>query len=658
MRVRLRLFALPLLAALGWCVSAAAQESAAAKSPLDELLDTPISTAAKYDQPMNDVAASVTIFTAEEIARNGWYTLADALSSSRGVYTTYDRAYTYLGVRGVGLPSDYNDRILVLLDGVPLLENVSGSVGIGTMLAIDLSNFSRIEFIRGPGSVLYGTTAMFGVINLITKDAGERSSITAGVGSGGLATAAAHGGRTFGDLKVTASLSWQESAGKTLYYPEFDRPETNDGVVRKRDYDDYHSLLATAAWRDLRLLVLSSNRYKGVPTGSWGTVFGADQKLTDGRQLIALDWTRQLGVGKNLSARIYRDDYVYRGIYPIVVQEFADRTDSRREVAELRYVWDVRPNHRVTIGGEYSNNRDAEYKWRVGGAQYSVGDPYESTALYLQDEAQLTKRFSLTLGARYDRFLTTDAADGIVNDRPGNTITPRGAAIFQINPGSSLKLLYGRAFRQPTVYELEFGDEPSSGFLPAGELRPEEIATSELVWEQRMHSDLLLTASVFRSHIRRLIQLQPIGELFRFENAGEVESTGGEVQLDYRRNDGVWSYLSYSAQHTEIAEEPMINSPRNLWKAGVSTSTSHRFFGAAEMRYESGRLTYGGSRTDSTLLTNFNFGAAITPSVSLTLGIRNAFDVRYATPGGTEHVQDSLTQDGRSFLFRVKVTSR
>ena len=111
--------------------------------PLDDLLNTRISTASKYEQRVTDVPASVTVITAEEIARNGWHTLADALASVAGVNLTYDRGYTYLGARGVGLPKDYNNRFLILLNGQPMTDGVLSAIDVGTALGVDLG--ARLE---------------------------------------------------------------------------------------------------------------------------------------------------------------------------------------------------------------------------------------------------------------------------------------------------------------------------------------------------------------------------------------------------------------------------------------------------------------------------------------------------------------------------------
>src|SRR2546423_1922845 len=146
-----------------------ADEKPSGKLPLDQLLETPISTAAKYDQQLSSVAASVSVITAEEIERYGWTTLPEALQAVRGFYITYDRTYAYIGLRGIGRPTDFNSRILILIDGHRLNNSMFGTAQAD--LSMDLSSVEKIEIVRGPGSALYGTHAMLAVINVITKGA-------------------------------------------------------------------------------------------------------------------------------------------------------------------------------------------------------------------------------------------------------------------------------------------------------------------------------------------------------------------------------------------------------------------------------------------------------------------------------------------------------
>src|SRR6185295_11503759 len=128
---------------------------------LDSLLNTPVSTAAKYAQGVRQVAGSVTIVTAEDIRRFGYRTLRDVLNSMAGVYITNPRSYESVGIRGFGRLSDYNTRMLLLIDGHAVYESMWGQAMLGDELALNLSAVERIELIRGPSSALYGTGAMF-----------------------------------------------------------------------------------------------------------------------------------------------------------------------------------------------------------------------------------------------------------------------------------------------------------------------------------------------------------------------------------------------------------------------------------------------------------------------------------------------------------------
>ncbi|HWA15568.1 MAG TPA: Plug domain-containing protein, partial [Gemmatimonadales bacterium] len=122
---------------------------------LDSLLSVPVSAASKHLQAMRDAPASVSIITAQDIEMYGWTDLGQLLNSVGGFFTSYDRNYTYLGVRGFGRPTDYNNRLLLLLNGHTLNEGFWGSTLAGPDLAIDLRSLARVEVVRGPGSVLY-----------------------------------------------------------------------------------------------------------------------------------------------------------------------------------------------------------------------------------------------------------------------------------------------------------------------------------------------------------------------------------------------------------------------------------------------------------------------------------------------------------------------
>lgn len=614
--------------------------------PLDALLNTRISTAAKYEQRVTDVPASVTVVTAEEIARNGWHTLADALASMRGVHLTYDRGYTYLGVRGVGLPTDYNNRFLILLDGQPLVDGVAGSIDTGTALGINLSALSRIEFVRGPGSVLYGSGAMFGVINLVLKNEQEPSSVMAGGGSHHTTIAS---GRFAHDLRGGFSMSiagsMQNDQGQNLYFPEFDTPENNNGLNVGHDYDNYRNLMGTVTGHGLRFLALTSSRTKGIPTSWYGTTFNRNAQFTDGRSLLALTAEHRSSATGKLFFRTSYDRFDYHGRFPYGDDIGRDRSSSTRLNADLRYVWDVKPNHRLTFGTEHVDNLRATYQYTIAGNTQIIGGPFSVSSVYAQSEFQPLHSLSVTAGLRYDNYAHVATA-----------MHPRAAIVWHVDAGNTLKVLYGSAFRLPTVFELGFEDA-SRDFIHSENLQPEKIRQVEVIWEARLTPEILLSVSPYRLHMTGLIKQQtdPITGQTQFQNLNDVTSQGVEVQADYRRSDGLWSYASYSRQRALEDEKRMVNSPANLAKAGISTPTSRRLQGAWELQYESGRKTFAGFETKSAILTNLTISTALGQSMRLSATVKNLFNTNHATPGGLDHPEDTISQNGRTFLIRLRV---
>jgi len=156
------------------CVAAVlgcrAQEPAdVADASIEELGHIKVYTASKHLQSGTDAPSSVTVITADEIQKHGYRSLADVLQTVRGFFITYDRNYSSVGVRGFARPGDFNTRVLLLVDGHRLNDNIYDEAMLGTEFPVDIDLISRIEVVRGPVSSLYGSNALFAVINIITK---------------------------------------------------------------------------------------------------------------------------------------------------------------------------------------------------------------------------------------------------------------------------------------------------------------------------------------------------------------------------------------------------------------------------------------------------------------------------------------------------------
>src|SRR6185436_5271896 len=191
--------------------------------------------ASGFKQKVTEAPASITIITSDDIQKYGYRTLADILRNVPGFYVSNDRNYSYLGVRGYGLPGDYNSRITLLVDGHRLNDNIFDAALLGHEFPIDVDLIDRVEVIRGPNSSLYVASALLGVINVVTKRAQGAPGLSASAelaSYGTFKSRFSYGHRFSNGLQMLLSGSYYNSHGQdTLYFPEFNSPATNNGIA-------------------------------------------------------------------------------------------------------------------------------------------------------------------------------------------------------------------------------------------------------------------------------------------------------------------------------------------------------------------------------------------------------------------------------------------
>jgi iron complex outermembrane receptor protein len=619
---------------------------------LDSLLNLPISASAKYQQTARQAAGSVTIVTHEQIERYGYRTLADALAGVSGFYLSNDRNYNYLGARGFSRPTDYNNRLLLLMDGHAVNEGIWGSAPIE--LPVALQAIDRIEIVRGPGSAVYGTGAVFGVINLVTRPgyAFDRSQLEVrggARGERGLSGVVARGSRDGLDLALAGT--WDASDGRDLYYPEYDAPETHHGIAHNLDWERRWAVNGRASLGELSLTSMFTRRTKAIPTGAYGMTFDRGPAYTlDSYGFAELAWARSLDSGKRLRVRGFFDRYQYDGAYAYDVGDQFDGARNESVGSEATFVWDLGSAQHLTAGVEARRHLRARYHSVDPETSEEFNIPNSVASVYLEHEFQPTAWLTLLGGARADHYSMF-----------GGAISPRAAVLLEPAAGTTVKLLYGRAYRAPNVWESQasgFGYERNDA------LHEERARTLELVVQQRLAGSLLGTASVFRYDMDGLIDVtegSTEGSL-TYRNVGRARATGAELGLEVRLQPGALGYANYSYQRArdQVSSAQLTNSPTHMVKAGLSAPFAGWIGGGAELRGESGRLTVTGSRTDPFLLGNLHLWLdprGSTPAdarLQLSLRADNVFNTRYATPGGLEHLQPAIAQDGRTVSAELR----
>jgi iron complex outermembrane receptor protein len=617
--------------------------------------------ASKYEQKVIEAPSAVSIVTSSEIKKYGYRTLADILRSVRSFYVTYDRNYSYVGVRGFGRPGDYNSRILLLIDGHRTNDNTYDQALVGTEGLLDVDLIDRVEIIRGPGSSLYGSNAYFAVVNMITRRGRDLKGAEISGEAGGNKT---YKGRvTYGDrftngVEAIVSGTGLDSKGDSLYFSQFDPANpaadpraANNGSTDHTDYDRYQSAFTKVAFGDFTLAGAYVSRTKGIPTGAFGTDFNdRGNKTKDDHAYLDLKYDRSLGGQTDLSVRAYYDNYRYAGDYlygGIVNKDLGSGDWWGSEVRLTRKFAEI---HRVILGAEYQDNIRQDQK------NYNVGFPHDLDdvrrsrilAAYLQDEITLSRTMALNAGVRYDHSSTF-----------GGTTNPRLAFIYNPVDRSAIKLLYGSSFRTPNDYELYYSSPTSlPPIAPNPDLKPEKIRTYEVVYEQYVGDAARMALSGYYYDITDLINQGPDGlGNSMFVNLDEVKAKGIELELDNKWSNGIEGRISYTLQRAEdtVTGEPLTNSPAHLGKLNLVVPIVKDMAGAGiEEQYMSRRRSLGGDYAGSFFITNVTlFSQPVLDHLGMSVSVYNLFDKQYGDPVSADLVQSILLQDGRSCRLKL-----
>lgn len=639
---------------------------------LQELLDTTVYTASKFPQKSTGAPAAVSIITRQDISTYGYKTLADILASVRGLHGAYDRNYQYLGIRGLGRTANYNNRFLLLVDGYRVNDAIYENAAIGRELFLDVDLIDRVEIVRGPGSSIHGSNAFLGVVNVFTKRGRDFSGWELTAEGASLSTVEnrlTYGRRFDTDIEVLFSGTYYQSDGQDSFFfkePEYKVPEKQFGRVSGLDKERLHDLHAKFSLGNFTASGAYIDRFKQVPTASFGSVINQPNSTRDRRVSIGLGYEMDTGKRFDFSAHAVfnRFDFARRSYYDRINEDLPPFSLSRDE--STAYWWNINAklgaqfgSHHLVTGIEFQDNSKQHLiKFDYEPFEVYLNDDRssETWALYLQDELRLSPKLLINAGVRYDYYSNF-----------GSSLNPRAAVIFSPSEKTALKFLYGTAFRAPSEYELQPGVDRSAN--PA--LRPEEISTSEIVVEHYFRPNSRLILSAYRNELTHLIELEDDEEadMLVFRNSGRARSQGFEIEVEHAWASAQRLRFSHTWQraHDEISETSLANSPRHLAKLNFSTPLLAGAIRAGlELRYTSSQRTiltgtpderqpdfiYG--RADGYTTANLNLvSKRFDNGLQLTATVHDLFDRALADPAAKEHDQNVIPQDGRTFRLEL-----
>jgi outer membrane receptor for ferrienterochelin and colicins len=519
---------------------------------LEGLLNEPVvTTASKSAETASTAPAISTTITAEDLRRYGMHSLDEAIDFlSLGVVTQNPLKAVDIGARGVLLPSDHGDHFLLLVNGHAINNGLFGGADYGHGLGIALEMVDHIEVVLGPGSVLYGSNAMLGVINVITKRAkdwkGAHVAVESELGksyrvAGGLGGETLVLGKT---AEATLGLEYYTQSGPPLLYDleyggidpvtgkgvRYSRngPENGywGGVSRHGYYARVPSGFLRLTWGDFELNVHAKSSARAVPYRSRFDNNFFDFDDPDTYELERHVWAdlrhhARLSPVVELTSRVYADTWDFQSYHntseasaclsagdaTVATCQFYSPGISRWAGAEMRASFDWLKNDRfVTLVGVDGRLRTAAFK--IDSRDFATGRQLQSSlavidrqdsvaSAYAQQTWTPNGWFGLNAGVRFDK---QTRFDGVVSPRVAANVRPWN--------GGTVKAVYAEAFRAPSIIESELQNPIQ---IRAGDLRPERVRSVEGSIEQRFGTQRILFGA-FRSWWSDLVELHVLNE--------------------------------------------------------------------------------------------------------------------------------------------------
>lgn len=652
------------------CMSAQADDFAYLELSLEQLLETPVTGSTLTEESIKTVPAAVSVFTHEHIERLGVDYLHELLTLVPGFQVNRNGntglAYTY-SARG-RRTTHLSLEILLLVDGKVFNDPRAGSPDV-TMPLFPLAQVERVEVIRGPGSAVYGSSAFTGVINIVTRK--QQNAVAVGVGS--------EERRSLDALWSHAGEEWQADA----YLHAYEDKGQDLGIVDSFNHeplksDDPRRLLNVDLGLRRGKTQFDLTYYQGESDDfyiSENTANGVNDHAREFWNLSmdqGIEWSSS--VKSNLSLSYQRFTFAIEGFVqgpgalagvsvPSSDEPFRIQATQAGESYRLAYTTDMKIDEKSNVQWGLQAARHEEIKARSY-SNYSLlqliqqefpidyyGEMSGRTALGLFDSQttmgmhgqyirSLRDSTRLTIGGRYDDYSDVNAR-----------FSPRLALVEQLNQTYTVKLLYGEAFRAPTLAETAFINNPT--LLGNPNLKHEVVKTWDLIlmgnWQKTS-----LSAGLFQSQYEDPIMTGFIDTTRTYINGESEESEGLELEwlqkfserwslrstytymnlpnTAFREAEAMASFeINYAAQHWNWN---LLGSYQDDHWAPVSANTQHKL--------------------DGFWVLNTQWRYKFSSDYDLSLQIKNLTDEDYVTPAQGLGKPNGVPNRGRELSAEVR----
>lgn len=605
---------------------------------LEELMEIPVSAsvASSKNEPILFTPAIVSTYLVDDMSELGLRTLKDILSFIPGI-VMQDGLNGNIQVMIRGISEGFNQKALFVLDDVPYWMTPHGDM---PLLGIPIEGIERVEVIRGPAAVYYGTNATGGVIKIVTRKSGDNRVAVAG-GSNNLFNTGGFLQREWGDNKFSVSYEYQSDEG---YDGHMGGTATIPaGEINKQT--DIKSILARYEYNDF---VIMGSAFNTVSTGIAERLWPDNENDTEYDSYMI--HSQKKFSFETVDLKIFTD---YNRFYPEFHTDnffgnpfdggfrIDDHDKNYRFRGGVNLEYDFNPTTTFFFGGEYEKRSSGSweaYNDDTDATMFTImpGFSQEEHSVYGQVDLLLFDNLRVLAGARYTN-----------NKDLGDQVTPRLSAVYRIDESQSVKLLYSEGFNTPSMTQQ--GADLPPVVINNPNLDTETVETVDLAYS-KVTANSMFVANVFYLHAQDFIlkDRDIDAGTIRFFNAGNFERWGGELDFKYNIN-ATWSLLANLAYHYQgdDRDEDYASAfvPKLTTSWGVSWNYGSHQLGAS--------LRTVGERAESDSYEQLNLNYQYSrDNWQLYLTLRNALDDEILNPNIGDF-QDREVPGGDDFNFLV-----